>query len=134
MHNKLSSLLLFLSQPSQIVMESCSAVSGRCCVCAKIARDSLLLSLRRKGKSRNLRKRILFWTVLPEHIAQARWKKPLCTCKHCCLCVKCCHLLDFMRRHSTSSRPHLTMPPRRKLSSFDRARAIAWFQDGVTKR
>ena len=43
--NKLSSLLLFLSQPSQNVMKSCLAVSGRCCVCAKIARDSLLLSL-----------------------------------------------------------------------------------------
>ena len=26
------------------------------------------------------------------------------------------------------------MPPRRKLSNFDRARAVAWFQDGVTKR
>ena len=61
-------------------------------------------------------------------------EKPLCTCKHCCLCVKCCHLLGFIRRHSTSSRPHLTMPPRRKLSNFDRARAVAWFQDGVTKR
>ena len=59
--------------------------------------------------------------------------KPLCTCKHCCLCVKCCHLLGFIRRHSTSSRPHLTMPPRQKLSNFDRARAVAWFQDGVTK-
>ena len=90
--------------------------------------------LGRKRKSRNLRKRTLFWTVLPEHIAQARWKKPLCTCKHCCLCVKCCHLLGFIRRHSTSSRPHLTIPPRRKLSNFDRARAVAWFQDGVTKR
>ena len=55
-------------------------------------------------------------------------------CKHCCLCVKCCHLLGFIRRHSTSSRPHLTMPPRRKLSNFDWARAVAWFQDGVTKR
>ena len=42
--NKLSSLLLFLSPPSQIVMNSCSAVSGRCCVCVKIARDSLLLA------------------------------------------------------------------------------------------
>ena len=72
--NKLSSLLLFLAQPSQIVMNSCSDVSGRCCVCAKIARDSLLLSLGTKGKSRNLRKKTLFWTVLPEHIAQARWK------------------------------------------------------------
>ena len=61
-------------------------------------------------------------------------EKPLCTCKHCCLCVKCCHLLGFIRRHSTSSRPHLTMPSRRKLSNFDRARAVAWFQDGVTKR
>ena len=61
-------------------------------------------------------------------------EKPLCTCKHCCLFVKCCHLLGFIRRHSTSSMPHLTMPPRRKLSNFDRARAVAWFQDGVTKR
>ena len=61
-------------------------------------------------------------------------EKPLCTRKHCCLCVKCCHWLGFIRRHSTSSRPHLTMPPRRKLSNFDRARAVAWFQDGVTKR
>ena len=61
-------------------------------------------------------------------------EKPLCTCKHCCLCVKCCHLLGFIRRHSTSSTPHLTMPPRRKWSNFDRARAVAWFQDGVTKR
>ena len=26
------------------------------------------------------------------------------------------------------------MPPRRKLSNFDRERAVAWFQDGVTKR
>ena len=61
-------------------------------------------------------------------------EKSLCTCKHCCLCVKCCHLLGFIRRHSTSNRPHLTMPPRRKLSNFDRARAVAWFQDGGTKR
>ena len=61
-------------------------------------------------------------------------EKTLRTCKHCCLCMKCCHLLGFIRRHSTSSRSHLTVPPRRKLSNFDRARAVAWFQDGVTKR
>ena len=54
--NKLSSLLLFLSQTSQIVMNSCSAVSGRCCVCAKIARDSLLLSLGANGKAETCEK------------------------------------------------------------------------------
>ena len=77
-------------------------------------------------------KRILFWTVLPEHIAQARWKNHYARASTA-VCVKC-HLLGFIRRHSTSSRPHLTMPPRRKLSNFDMARAVAWFQDGVTKR
>ena len=51
----------------------------------------------------------------------SQMEKPLCTCEHCCLCVKCCHLLGFIKRHSTSSRPHLTMPPRRKLSNFVRA-------------
>ena len=54
--NKLSSLLLFLSQPSQIVVNSCLAVSGRCCVCAKIARDSLLLSLGANGKAKTCEK------------------------------------------------------------------------------
>ena len=54
--NKLSSLLLFLSQPSQIVVNSCSAVSGRCCVCAKIARDSLLLSFGANGKAETCEK------------------------------------------------------------------------------
>ena len=103
------------------------------CLCENCTWFSIT-ELGRKRKSRNLRKRTLFWTVLPEHIAQARWKNILCTSKHCCLCVKCCHLLGFIRRHSTSSRPHLTMPPRRKLSNFDRSRAVAWFQDGVTKR
>ena len=53
--NKLSSLLLFLSQPSQIVMNSCSAVSGRC-VCAKIARDSLLMRLGANGKAETCQK------------------------------------------------------------------------------
>ena len=48
----------------------------------------------------------------------SQMEKPLCTCKHCCLCVKCCHLLGFIRRHCTSSRPHLTMPPRRKIEQF----------------
>ena len=54
--NKLSSLLLFLSQPTQIVMNSCSAVSGRCCVCVKIASDSLLLSLGANGKAKIAKK------------------------------------------------------------------------------
>ena len=72
--NKLSSLLLFLYQPSQIVMNSCSAVSGRRCVCVKIARDSVLLSSGANGKAETCEKKTLFWTVLPEHIAQARWK------------------------------------------------------------
>ena len=54
--NKLSSLLSFLSQPIQIVMNSCSAVSGRYCVCAKIARDSLLLSLGANAKAETCEK------------------------------------------------------------------------------
>ena len=29
--------------------------------------------------------------------------------------------------------PLLTMPPRRKLSTFDKIRAIAWIQDGIAK-
>ena len=29
--------------------------------------------------------------------------------------------------------PLLTMPPRRKLSTFDKTRAIAWIQDGIAK-
>ena len=131
--NKLSSLLLFLSQPSQIVMNSCSAVSGRCCVCAKIAHDSLLLSLGANGKAETCKKGPCFGPFCLNTLHKPDGK-PLWTCKHCCLCVKCCHLLGFIRRHSTSSRPHLTMPPRRKLSNFDRAWDVAWFQDGVTKR
>ena len=58
--NKLSSLLLFISQSSQIVMNSCSAVSGRCCVSGKIARDSLLLSLAANGKAETCEKRPCF--------------------------------------------------------------------------
>ena len=61
--NKLSSLLLFLSQPSQIVMNSCSAVSGRCCVCAKIARNSLLLSWPQTEKQKLAKKRPCFGSV-----------------------------------------------------------------------
>eukprot|EP00745_Piridium_sociabile_P020976 TRINITY_DN322_c0_g1_i2.p5 TRINITY_DN322_c0_g1~~TRINITY_DN322_c0_g1_i2.p5 ORF type:complete len:107 (+),score=5.01 TRINITY_DN322_c0_g1_i2:74-394(+) len=54
--NKISSLLLFISQSNQIVMNSCSAVSGRCCVSGKIARDSLLLSLAAKEKAETCEK------------------------------------------------------------------------------
>ena len=61
-------------------------------------------------------------------------KKLSCTCKYCCLCVRYSHLLGFIRRYTTSFNPNLTMPPRRKLSDVDRGRALAWFQDGVSKR
>ena len=103
--NKLSSLLLFLSQPSQIVMNSCSVVSGRFCICVKIARDSLLLSLGANGKAETCEKGPCFGPFCLNTLHKPDGKKT-CTCKHCCLCVKCCHLLGFIRRHSTSSRPH----------------------------
>ena len=131
--NKLSSLLLFLSQRSQIVMNSCSAVSGRCCVCAKIARDSLLMSLGTNGKAETCEKGPCFGPFCLNTLHKPDGK----TIMHVQALLFMCEMLSlvwlykktFHKQQATSD-----IASRQKLSNFDRARAVAWFQDGVTKR
>lgn len=63
-----------------------------------------------------------------------KMKNLLCTCEDGPLTVNCSHQVGFITDRFTATRHLLTMPPRRKLTTFNRARAIAWLQDGVGKR
>ena len=45
----------------------------------------------------------------------------------------CAHLFFFISAAFATVRHYLTIPPRRKLSTFDQTRVIAWIQDGVAK-
>eukprot|EP00916_Digyalum_oweni_P012725 GHVL01021006.1.p1 GENE.GHVL01021006.1~~GHVL01021006.1.p1 ORF type:complete len:107 (-),score=3.73 GHVL01021006.1:384-704(-) len=72
--NNINSLLLFISQSNQIVMNSCSAESGRCCVSGKIARDSLLLSLVAKEKAENCEKGPCFGPFSPNTLHKPHGK------------------------------------------------------------
>lgn len=60
-------------------------------------------------------------------------EKSLCTCKDNPLSVNCDHKLGFISCRFSASRHLLTMPARRKLTTLNRGRAIAWLHDGVSK-
>lgn len=61
-------------------------------------------------------------------------KNTVRTCKSYALFVICCHSFIFENKHICTDECVSSIPPRRKSSEFDRGRAIAWLQDGVSKR
>lgn len=60
-------------------------------------------------------------------------KNACCTCKNNALTVICSHKLGSTSQRFSASIHLLTMPSRRKLSTFNQRRAIAWLQDGISK-
>lgn len=60
--------------------------------------------------------------------------KVLCTCKMCHFLVSSGKFVRYKSRVLFAALISVTMPPRRKLNDFDRGRAIAWVQNGVSKR
>jgi transposase len=61
-------------------------------------------------------------------------QKSLCTCTVSHSPEHSVQLLGFKSKQLYAVCHNAAMPPRRKLSGFDRGRAIGWVQDGVPKR
>ena len=57
----------------------------------------------------------------------------LCPCKSSLSCVFCALSFFFKSADFATVRHYLTMPLWRKLSTFNKTRAITWIQDGVSK-
>ena len=71
-----------------------------------------------------------------EHVARAQYPSQVKNCtvhvQQLSLCVKCCHICGFIRRHLATVKLVLIMPSQRKLTDFERGQAIAWLQEEVT--
>ena len=72
-----------------------------------------------------------------ECIAHAQYPSQVKNCKvhmqQLSLCVKFCHICGFIRRHLATVKFVLIMPPRRKLTDFERGQAHE-LQDHASKR
>ena len=103
-----------------------------CCVGRNCARASLARRCRTRKKLQNREKVSCFWGEAHRLTRAGETKNSLCTCKDKVLSVNCGHKVGFTNFRFSASHHVLTMPARRKLSTFDRGRAIAWLQDRVS--
>ena len=84
---------------------------GSCWVSIPLPWDSLTVCCVMKKKVRNVKKKPQFECVASAQYA-SRGKNCIVHVQQLSLCVKCCHICGFIRKHLATVKLVLTMPPR----------------------